>query len=154
MAILFHTDDLMHNGCVDYKWKVKIEVDENKWVISLTENNSDMCTSTWSDSFLVNSLDPGKSESNFKNKNAIFSLVLLISSAVLMKMLRWMLQNLNDHTVMLVQAMAWCHQATSHYLSQCWSRSLSTYVVTRPQWVNFRSMTPMNQAINPVRQTK
>ena len=32
--------------------------------------------------------------------------------------------------------MAWCHQATSHYLSQCWPRSLSPYDVTRPQWVN------------------
>ena len=32
--------------------------------------------------------------------------------------------------------MAWCHQATSHYLSQCWPRSLSPYGVTRPQWVN------------------
>ena len=31
--------------------------------------------------------------------------------------------------------MAWCHQATSHYLSQCWPRSLSPYGVTRSQWV-------------------
>ena len=31
--------------------------------------------------------------------------------------------------------MAWCCQATSHYLSQCWPRSLSSYGVTRPQWV-------------------
>ena len=36
----------------------------------------------------------------------------------------------------LVQVMAWCHQATSHYLSQGWPRSLSPYGVTRPQWVN------------------
>ena len=33
--------------------------------------------------------------------------------------------------------MPWCCQATSHYLSQCWSRSLSPYGVTRPQWVKF-----------------
>ena len=32
--------------------------------------------------------------------------------------------------------MAWCRQATSHYLSQCWPRSVSPYGVTRPQWVN------------------
>ena len=32
--------------------------------------------------------------------------------------------------------MAWCHQATSHYLSQCWPRSISPYGITRPQWVN------------------
>ena len=30
--------------------------------------------------------------------------------------------------------MAWCHQATSHYLSQC-SRSLAPYGITRPQCV-------------------
>ena len=30
---------------------------------------------------------------------------------------------------------AWCHQATSHYLSKCWPRSMSPYGVTRPQWV-------------------
>ena len=32
--------------------------------------------------------------------------------------------------------MAWCRQATSHYLSQCWPWSLSPYDITRPQWVN------------------
>ena len=32
--------------------------------------------------------------------------------------------------------MAWCRQATSHYLSQCWPRSMSPYGITRPQWVN------------------
>ena len=32
--------------------------------------------------------------------------------------------------------MAWCPQATSHYLSQCWLKSLSPYGITRPQWVN------------------
>ena len=35
----------------------------------------------------------------------------------------------------LVQVMAWCRQATSNYLSQCWHRSVSPYGVTRPQWV-------------------
>ena len=36
----------------------------------------------------------------------------------------------------LVKVMAWCRQATSHYLSQCWPSSMSPYGVTRPQWVN------------------
>ena len=35
----------------------------------------------------------------------------------------------------LVHVMAWCRQATSHYLSQCWPRSLSPYGVTRHQWL-------------------
>ena len=32
--------------------------------------------------------------------------------------------------------MAWCHQAKSHYVSQCWPRSMWPYDVTTPQWVN------------------
>ena len=36
----------------------------------------------------------------------------------------------------LLQVMAWCCQATSHYLSQSWPRFMSPYGVTRPQWVN------------------
>ena len=35
----------------------------------------------------------------------------------------------------LVQIMAWCRQATSHYLNQCWPWLMSLYG-TRPQWVN------------------
>ena len=36
----------------------------------------------------------------------------------------------------LVQVMAWCHQATSHYRNQCWPRSPTPNGVARPQWVN------------------
>ena len=36
----------------------------------------------------------------------------------------------------LVQIIAWCRQASSHYLGQCWLRSLLLYGVTRPQWAN------------------
>ena len=42
---------------------------------------------------------------------------------------------INDKST-LVQVMAWCRQATSHYLNQCWPRSPTPYGVTRPQWVN------------------
>ena len=49
--------------------------------------------------------------------------------------IRWMPQYLIDHQSTLVQAMAWCHQATSHCLSQCWPRCLPPYGVTRPHWV-------------------
>ena len=33
--------------------------------------------------------------------------------------------------------MAWCRQATSHYLNQCWPRSPKPFGVTRSQWVKF-----------------
>ena len=49
--------------------------------------------------------------------------------------LRWMPLNLANDKWTLVQVMAWCHQATSHYLSQCWHRFMSPYGVTRPQSV-------------------
>ena len=48
----------------------------------------------------------------------------------------WMPLEFTDDQSTLVQVMAWCHQATSHYLSQCWHRSLSPYDITRPQWIN------------------
>ena len=50
--------------------------------------------------------------------------------------LRWMPLDLTDDESTLIQVMAWCHQATSHYLSQCWPRSMSPNGITRPQWVN------------------
>ena len=49
---------------------------------------------------------------------------------------RWILQNTSDDKSTLVQVMAWCRQATSHYLSQCWPRSMLPYGITRPPWVN------------------
>ena len=39
--------------------------------------------------------------------------------------------------------MAWCRQAPSHYLSQCWPRSVSPYGVTEPQWVNVLVIIPL-----------
>ena len=52
----------------------------------------------------------------------------------------WMLLDLTYEKSTLVQVMAWCRQATSHYLSQCWPRSLSPHGVTRPQWVNILTL--------------
>ena len=54
----------------------------------------------------------------------------------------WMSLDFTDDQSRLVQVMAWCCQATSHYLSQCWPRSLSPSGVTRPQplscWIVLR----------------
>ena len=43
-------------------------------------------------------------------------------------------QNTFDGKSNLVQVMAWCNQAPSHYLSQFWPKFLSLYDVTKPQW--------------------
>ena len=50
--------------------------------------------------------------------------------------LRWMPMDLTDDKSALIQVMAWCSQATSHYLSQHWPRSMLPYGVTRPHWLN------------------
>ena len=83
-----------------------------------------------------NSLAPGRSECD--SKNIIFNLVSLIGIVRSShdNALWWMPQDLTDDKSTLVQLMAWCRQATSHYLGQCWLSSLSPYGVARPQWVN------------------
>ena len=86
---------------------------------------------------LLNSLATGKLEWNFRN------LILQMTSVIdgwgisCELALRWMSLDLTDDKSTLVQVMAWCRQATSHYLSQCWPRSPSPYGVTRLQWVKF-----------------
>ena len=57
--------------------------------------------------------------------------------------LRWMSQNRFHDKSTLVQVMAWCHQATSHHVSQCWPRSMWPYGVTKPQCVE---KAPINKA--------
>ena len=39
--------------------------------------------------------------------------------------LSWKPENTSDDESKLVQVMAWCHQATNQYLSQCWPRAMS-----------------------------
>ena len=86
---------------------------------------------------LLNSLAPGRFEHIFRE--LIFQLIwvtdgLGISSKITLRLLP---VDLTDDKSTLVQVMAWCRQATSHYLSQCWSRFMSLYGVPGPQWVKF-----------------
>ena len=37
---------------------------------------------------------------------------------------------------------AWCHQATSHCMSQCWPRNMSSYGITRAHWFNWAECFP------------
>ena len=87
----------------------------------------------------INSLVPGRFWFNFRQ--VIFKLTSVnggwsISYEIA---LRWIPLDLTNDKSTLVQVMAWCRQAASHYLSQCWPRSLSPNGLTRPQWVNFYS---------------
>ena len=82
-----------------------------------------------------NSLAHGKFDWNFRY--VIFQGILLIDGwDISCEMaLKWMSVDFTDDQSALVQVMAWCRQATSHNLSQCWPSSTSPYGVTRPQLV-------------------
>ena len=83
----------------------------------------------------INSLAAGKFAWNFTQ--VIFRQILVIDGwGISCEIaLIWMsLDFTNDQSN--IQVMVWCLQATSHYLSQCWPRSMPTYGITRPQWVN------------------
>ena len=84
----------------------------------------------------VNSLTPGRFKANFRW--VISKLILVVNGWGISCETALIWVSL-DHTYdmsTLVQVMAWCRQATSHYLSQCWPRSLPPYGIIRPQWVN------------------
>ena len=86
----------------------------------------------------INSLAPGKFELNFRS--LIFQIISVIDGWGIScdLALRSISLDLTDDKSTLVQGMAWCRQATSHYLSHCRPRLLSPYGVTRPQWVKLK----------------
>ena len=82
-----------------------------------------------------NPLAPGRFKVNFRW--VIFKLILVVNGWGISceTALIWMsLDHIYGKSI-LVQVMAWCRQATSHYLSQCWPRSMSPNGITRPQWI-------------------
>ena len=85
---------------------------------------------------VIKSLAPGGFDYSLKLVNFKLISTINIWSIFSVKLLSGECHNTTDHYSTLVQVMAWCPQATSHYLSQCWPRSLLPYDVTRPQCVN------------------
>ena len=84
----------------------------------------------------LNSLAPGRFHFNFR---WVISKLIFVNGGwgITYEIApRWMLLDLTDDKSTLVLVMAWCRQATSHYLSQCWPRSMLPNGVSRPQWVN------------------
>ena len=81
----------------------------------------------------VNSVDPRRC-SNFKSVTSWYLWIKFMSTAYEISH-RWMPQNTFDDKSPLVQVMACFHQAASHYLSQCWPRSISPCGIIRPQGV-------------------
>ena len=107
--------------CLD-PWSIKKNITRWKWLsvhVLGPEYEDDL-----------NSLASGRF--GYNSKNWIFNLVLLIGIFRFThdNALRLMPQDLTDDKSMLVQVMAWCRQATSHFQSQCWLSSLTPYCVT------------------------
>ena len=61
----------------------------------------------------------------------------------------WILQDAIEDKSSLVQVMAWCHQATSHYLNQCWPSSMLPYDVSRGYHINECVNLSSNWSLNP-----
>ena len=97
----------------------------------------------------INSLAPGKFEQNFRHVNFKHTLVIDGWGIFCKFALIWMSLDFTDAQSTLVQVMAWCRQATSHYPSQCLPRSLSLYGVTRPQCVKATKAPPPTLPRNP-----
>ena len=97
-----------------------------------THVNHQLSPSSW----YINLLAPGKFSWNFKLEIFKQSLVTDGWGISCEIALIWISLDFTDDQSILVQVMAWCRQATSHYLSQCWPRSMPLYGVTRRQWVN------------------
>ena len=91
--------------------------------------------------WLFNRLAPGRCCSNFKS--VILKIIIQNSSLGTYHgiTLEWMPENLIKEKLTLVQVMAWCHQATSYYLSQCWPSYILPRGITGPWWVNGQSDT-------------
>ena len=85
----------------------------------------------------INSLSPGKFE--WKFPQVIFRLINSVIEGWGISCeiaIRWKSLDLTDDKSTLVMIMAWCSQATSHYLNQCWPRSMLPYGITKPWWVH------------------
>ena len=123
----WYTDNFTANISNQHSWKLAGTVGPTKHAKKTLFNPSSK----------VNSLAPGKFEWNFKQ--VIFKRILVIDDwGISCEIaLIWMSLDFTDDQSTLVQVMAWCHQATSHYLSQCWPRSLSPCMVSLGhKWVN------------------
>ena len=95
---------------------------------------------TYNDDWLA----PSRWGSNYKSmifKRIILGTVTRIFFTSSEIALRWMSQNVTNDVSTLVYVMAPCCQTTSHYLSQCWPRSMLPYVASRLQWLKFIDIT-------------
>ena len=99
---------------------------------------------------IINSLAPGRCDFNFKSviSEHMLQIKFMTSTSVEIA-LRWMPQNTFDDKSTLVQVIAWCHQSTSLYMSQCWPRYMSPYGATRPNKLRQKSFPICHHIFRP-----
>ena len=108
------------------------------WCNSLSKNPYLICFITKClHTKLINSHWPHR-EAAIISKFLIFTIIFEVdvTSTSWKIALMWMPQNPSDDKQTLVELMAYFHQATNHYLHNCWPRSMSPYSTTRPLWIN------------------
>ena len=74
---------------------------------------------------ILNGLWSGSSLKLFRWVNLKLILVIDGSGISCDTALRWLSLDLNADKATLVWVLTWCHQTTSHYLSQCWASSIA-----------------------------
>ena len=124
------------NFIVNWTWRAlkEISIKYNYMCIFLNKHLASAKRQPFCSGLLT--LSPEKFKWNFRYVNFKWILVIGGWHIFCEIALIWMSLDFTDDQSTLVQVMAWCRQATSHYLSQCWPRSLMPYSITRPQWVN------------------
>ena len=75
----------------------------------------------------VNSMVPRRFGCDFKYATFILALLIGIFESSYFNALSQIPPDFIDDESTLVQVMAWCHQAASHYLIQCWPRSVTIW---------------------------
>ena len=107
-----------------------------EWRTQIWVTNSNLSETVWYPPDLSEpsnlSDHPELRESRQITQNWVLHLIL----RVVIYLFRWMTENLTNEKSTLIQVMAWCSKATSHYLNQWWPRLISPYRTTWPQWVS------------------
>ena len=94
-------------------------------------NSGPICILGW---HRINSPSPGRSEWNLSS--VIFKLIWVIDGwGISCEIaITWMSLHLTDDKSTLVQVMAWCCRASSHYLTKCWPRSMESLGHNELRW--------------------
>ena len=131
---------ILVNGCYGAPWGKHSQCltfcSEVSWLV--VSHASAMVIVKCTGSFWVhfNSLAPGIYGSDCKTVISEHMLWTNFMSTTCIITFRWMPKNVFDNKSTWVQVKAWCHQAKSFYLSQCWPRFVLSHGTIRLRWVN------------------